>query len=131
VTGGVVVTAEFTLLHGRGQWPVPTTLEWSPDDPLAVRLLFEFRKRTVEWFVARGLLIDALTSDEAGDGDVQFWRPSECPGCVGVELDCPNGHAEFHAPREALIDLVVASERGFRAALVAWRDTWAAEQVPA
>ena len=128
---GVVVPAVFTLIQGRDQWRVQVELKWSPDDPLAVVMVFHNRKSgNPEWITARELLIEALTSNEAGAGDVQFWAPAECPGCVGLELDSPAGHAEFHAPRAALIDLIMESEPLFAAAVDAWRDAWA-EQVPA
>ena len=123
MSGGVRVVTAFTLLGDDGRsWQVPTWVEWSPGDPLAVRLWFP--RDHAEWFVARELLIAALTSDEAGDGDVQFWCPQERTDCVGLVLDSPSGHAEFHAPREALIELIVASEPGFRAAVDAWQETW-------
>lgn len=128
---GVVVPAVFTLVRGWDQWRVRVDLSWSPDDPLAVSMVFhDGKSRRPEWVMSRELLIAALTSSDAGDGDVQFWDPEGCPGCVGVELDSPSGRAEFHAPRAALIDVIVASEPFFRSAVDAWRDAWA-EQVPA
>ena len=45
-------------------------------------------------------------------------------------MESPSGYAEFHAPRTALIDVIVGSEPLFAAAVDAWRDAWA-EQVPA
>lgn len=130
---GLVVPTEFTYFTEQHKpFPVRVELGWSPDDPLAVSMVFDANRRRHrrEWVVARELLIAALTSSDAGDGDIRFWDPEECPGCVGVELDSPNGHAELHAPRAALIDVIVASEPLFRSAVVAWRDAWA-EQVPA
>lgn len=123
MTSGVVVHTEFTLLDERGPVQVKVGLHWSPADPLA--LLFRFPKRR-DWYLARELLVDALTSEHAGEGDVQFWRlsDSEPGGCVGLALDSPSGHAEFHAPREALIDLLVRSESLFRPAVDLWQDTW-------
>ena len=119
---GVRVVTEFTLLGAEGRsWQVPTELGWSPGDPLAVRLWFPRDKAS--WFVARELLVAALTSDEAGAGDVQFWCPEKCPECVGLALESPDGHAEFHAPRDALIDLLVRSEPLFRPAVDAWQET--------
>jgi Streptomyces sporulation and cell division protein, SsgA len=121
---GVQVATEFTYLtlnHEPAQ--VRVTLSWSPDDPHAVRVVFQGNK---EWFMGRELLVAGLTSETAGDGDVQFWDPEECPECVGVALDSPSGHAEFHAPRAALIDLIVRSESGFRAAVDVWSETWLA-----
>ena len=129
---GVVVPAVFTWLgDGDEHVPVQVELRWSPNDPLAVLMVFDVsRPRHHKWLMARELLVDALTSSDAGAGDVQFWAPAECPSCVGLELDSPSGHAEFHAPRAALIDLIVESEPLFAAAVDAWRDAWA-EQVPA
>lgn len=124
---GVHVPAVFTLLGAKGQsWPVKVGLHWSPTDPLALR--FRFPKRR-DWHLARELLVEALTSDEAGDGDVQFWSPEHCPDCVGLTVDSPSGHAEFHAPREALIELIVRSEPLFRPAVDAWHETWRFEDV--
>jgi hypothetical protein len=120
----VRVATEFTYLtleHRPMQ--VRVKLSWSPDDPHAVKVVFQGNKK---WFMARELVVAGLTSETAGDGDVQFWEPEECPECVGLALDSPSGHAEFHAPRAALIDLVVRSEPGFRAAVDAWQETWLA-----
>jgi hypothetical protein len=119
---GVRVATEFTYLtleHEPTQ--VRVTLSWSPDDPHAVKAVFPRNKR---WFMGRELIVAGLTSQTAGDGDVQFWDPDECAECVGLALDSPSGHAEFHAPRAALIDLIVESEPGFRVAVDAWSETW-------
>jgi Streptomyces sporulation and cell division protein, SsgA len=85
---------------------------------------FRFVKPDKTWQIGRDLVVDGLTSIRVGDGDVRFWAPVDCPDCVGLELESPSGHAVFHAPRSALIDVVVRSEPGFRAAVNAWQDTW-------
>ena len=106
---GVRVPAEFTYLFADGrQVPVRVELKWSPGDPFAVELWFVEDAKS--WWVSRELLFDALGSEEAGRGDVQFWGPEECPDCVGVIFDSPDGHAELHAPRAALIDVLMATE---------------------
>lgn len=120
---GVCVPAEFTYLFANGrQVPLRVELKWSPKDPHAVKLWFPKENKT--WFMARELLVDALTSDAAGRGDVQFQRPPKCTECVEVKFSSPDGNAKLHAPRAALIDLIVASESGFRAAVDAWQETW-------
>lgn len=120
---GVRVPAVFTYISPSGQQvPLRVELKWSPADPHAVELWFP--RDGKQWFMARELLVDALTSDAAGQGDVQFQRPPGCPECVEVEFTSPSGHAEFHAPRTALIDLIVGSELGFRSAVDAWQETW-------
>ena len=106
---GVCVPAEFTYLFPNGrEVPLRAELRWCPKDPLAVE--FRFVKDDKSWWASRELLFDALGSEEAGRGDVRFWAPRECPGCVGVIFDSPDGHAEFHAPRAALIDVLMATE---------------------
>lgn len=119
---GVRVTTKFILVGKDQCWHVQVELGWYRDDPHAVELWFVRDER--QWFTARELLVEALTSDEAGEGDVRFWRLAKRPGCVGIELRSPSGHAELHAPREALIDLLVESEPLFRAAVDAWQETW-------
>jgi hypothetical protein len=50
------------------------------------------------------------------------------PECTLVwRLDAPSGHAEFLVPREALIELLVLSEPGFRGAVDAWQVKWQGE----
>jgi hypothetical protein len=106
---GVCVPAEFTYLFADGrQVPLRVELKWSPEDPFAVE--FRFVEDAKSWWVSRELLVAALTSARAGDGDVQFWSHEECPDVVGVDLESPDGYAELLAPREALIDLLMATE---------------------
>jgi hypothetical protein len=128
VSGEVSVPAEFTYLDARTDrmCPVPAELVWSPKDPHAVTFCFRNRDRTV-WLVGRELIVDALTSPAAGEGDVQFWWEDGWPECVGLTLDAPSGHAELLVPREALIELLVLSEPGFRGAVDAWQVKWQGE----
>jgi hypothetical protein len=128
VSGEVCVPAEFTYLDTctGGMCPVPVELVWSPEDPHAVTFCFRDRTRAV-WVVGRELIVDALTSPAAGEGDVQFWREDDWPECVAVAFDSPSGHAELHVPREALIALIFLSESGFRGAVDAWQARWQVE----
>jgi hypothetical protein len=126
VSGGVSVPAVFLYLHHNGRYGrVHVELGWFPEDPHAVSVWFVREDKV--WFCGRELLVDALTSDEAGDGDVQFRRAGEHPDYVAMALDSPAGHAEFYVPREALIELLVASEPGFRGAVDAWQVKWQGE----
>lgn len=119
---GVRVTTKFILVGKDQCWHVQVGLGWYRDDPHAVELWFVRDKR--QWFTSRELLVEALTSDEAGDGDVRFRRLPDRPDFVGIGLRSPSGHADFLAPREALIELIVRSEPLFRPAVDAWRETW-------
>lgn len=120
---GVRVAARWVYIFASGERVLlQVELRWSPKDPHAVKLWFPREKKT--WLFARELVVAALTSAAAGDGDVQFWTHEACPEYVGLDLTSPDGHAELLAPRKALIDLIVESEPGFRAAVDAWQDTW-------
>jgi hypothetical protein len=125
VSGGVSVPAVFLYLHHNGRYTrVHVELGWFPEDPHAVSVWFV--KQDKPWLVGRELLVDALTSDEAGDGDVQFWR-TEHAEYVAMALDSPTGHAEFLVPRAALIEVLVLSEPVFRLAVDVWRESLAEE----
>lgn len=119
------VPAEFVYVHhdGRTQ-PVRVELGWFPADPHAVSVWFV--RQDKQWSCGRELLFDALTSDEAGEGDVRFWR-SEFADYVAMTLDAPSGHAEFLVPRAALIEVLVLSEPVFRLAVDVWRESLAEE----
>jgi hypothetical protein len=69
---------------------MPSTLSWSPSDPLAVRLVFEAANGEIEWFFARDLIRDALTSGTAGTGDVQAIASD---GKIVLVLESPSGEA--------------------------------------
>jgi hypothetical protein len=104
-------------------------LGWFPDDPHAISLWFV--RQDKQWSCGRELLVAALTSAAAGEGDVRFRRLVKSPDYVGLVLDSPNGHAEFLVPRSALVEVVAQSESLFWPAVDAWReslaDEWRAE----
>jgi hypothetical protein len=124
----VGVPTTFALLGDDGdEWPVRVRLSWRPQDPHAV--VVRFIQNRSRWLIARELLVDALTQDRAGEGVVLFWRldDDECDCCVGLILAGSNCGAEFRVPREALIELIVLSEPGFRGAVDAWQVKWQGE----
>ena len=127
MSGGVSVRAEFLYAGSDGRWSsVHVELGWFADDPHAI--LMWFMRQDKLWSCGRELFFEALTSDEAGEGDVRFWR-SDHAGYVAMTLDSPHGHAEFYVPRAALIEVLALSEPLFRPAVDAWRDTIRPEAV--
>jgi hypothetical protein len=84
--------------------PLVADIEYSPEDPYAVRVTFHTgTDEVVAWTFARALLTDGVTHP-VGDGDVQVW-PSNTGGAPSVclSLSSPSGRALFEAP---LCDLV-------------------------
>ena len=124
---GVVTECEFLLLNEDGDsvTPLGVTMLWNPADPFAVTLWFP---KGEEWVLARELLVAALTSAAAGDGDVRF-SEIDCPGCVLLTLDSPSGHAELHVRRADLIDFIMATEYVPAADPFVEFDKWLAEEM--
>jgi len=124
VSGVVRVPAVFTYIyeHTGRERPMRVDLVWDPEYPFTVE--FRFRNHTQSvWSIGRDLVVDALTSAAAGEGDARFWQSGED---LGLVLHTPSGRAEFVVPRAALVEVVVVSEPLFRAAVDAWRDAWLA-----
>ena len=87
---------------GRGHRTV-LRLVWSPDDPLAVRLLLTAQPDHPalprgEWVVLRDFLRYGL-SEPTGDGEVRI-RPDELRDRVWFELSRPGRAACVSVPRE-------------------------------
>lgn len=128
MTAAGVVThgCDFLLLNRgrRSLTPLGVTMLWHPEDPFAVTVWFPRQ----EWVFARELLVAALTSARAGDGDVRF-STIDCPGCVLLTLDSPCGHAELHVERADLIDFVMATEYVPAVDPMVEVDKWLAEEM--
>jgi Streptomyces sporulation and cell division protein, SsgA len=80
--------------------PLRADIDYSPDDPYAVRVAFHTGSDdVVQWTFARSLLTEGVTHP-VGDGDVQVW-PSNSRGVSSVclSLSSPSGRALFEAPR--------------------------------
>jgi hypothetical protein len=80
--------------------PLRADIDYSPDDPYAVRVAFHTgADEVVQWTFARALLTEGVTHP-VGDGDVQVW-PSNSGGVSSVclSLSSPSGRALFEAPR--------------------------------
>jgi hypothetical protein len=90
--------------------PLRADIDYSPDDPYAVRVAFHTgADEVVQWTFARSLLTEGVTHP-VGDGDVQVW-PSNTGGVSSVclSLSSPSGRALFEAPR-ADLSLLLWSE---------------------
>jgi hypothetical protein len=82
-------------------------VEYSPDDPYAVRVAFHTGTNdVVEWTFARSLLTDGVTHP-VGEGDVQVW-PSDSAGAptVCLSVSSPSGCALFEAPLKELVQFL-------------------------
>lgn len=88
---------------GDREVPVPATLRYTADDPLAVHLDFPaeaaLHGEEVTWTFARSLLDEGLGAP-AGQGDVRIW-PYGRTGTV-LELHSPHGMALLLFPAPAL-----------------------------
>jgi Streptomyces sporulation and cell division protein, SsgA len=99
------VVTEFTRVLGDGRAvPVQTELEWNPKEPYAITI--QFLGYRAVWMVSRELVLDALTCEQAGEGDVLFAKP-QCTCCVRMELESPSGYAKFLVPRDCLVEILV------------------------
>jgi sporulation and cell division protein SsgA len=84
--------------------PLRADIDYSPDDPYAVRVAFHTSDDdVVQWTFARSLLTEGVTHS-VGDGDVQVW-PSNAGGVSSVclSLSSPSGRALFEAPRTDVV----------------------------
>jgi hypothetical protein len=91
--------------------PLRADIEYTCDDPYAVRVTFHTGlEEVVAWTFARSLLTDGV-NDPVGEGDVQVW-PSNAGGVptVCLSLSSPSGRALFEAP---LSDVVAFLNRTY------------------
>lgn len=103
-SGCVSVATKFTYVTAyERHCPVRTKLEWDPKDPYAITIRF-IGHRAV-WDISRELVFDALTREQAGEGDVVFTQP-RCTCCVHMELYSPDGYAELLVPRDCLAEIL-------------------------
>jgi hypothetical protein len=87
--------------------PLRADVEYSCDDPYAVRVTFHTGlDEVVAWTFARSLLTDGV-NDAVGEGDVQVW-PSSTGGLptVCLSLSSPSGRALFEAPLSDLVQFL-------------------------
>jgi Streptomyces sporulation and cell division protein, SsgA len=104
----VSAAIDLRLLVSAGPaLPLQADVEFSPDDPYAVRVTFHTgTDEVVAWTFARSLLTDGVTHP-VGDGDVQVW-PSHTGRVASVclSLSSPSGKALFEAPLAELIEFL-------------------------
>lgn len=87
--------------------PLIATLDYSADDPYAIRVAFHVgNDEPVEWIFARELLTVGIVR-MVGHGDVRVW-PTESNGeqIVNLSLSSPFGRAHFEAPLAPLTDFL-------------------------
>lgn len=87
--------------------PLLATLDYSADDPYAIRVAFHVgNDDPVEWIFARELLTVGILR-RVGYGDVQVW-PAEGTGerMLNLSLSSPFGRAHFEAPLPPLADFL-------------------------
>lgn len=87
--------------------PLIATLDYSADDPYAIRVAFHVgNDEPVEWIFARELLTVGIVR-MVGHGDVRVW-PAESSGeqIVNLSLSSPFGRAHFEAPLTPLTDFL-------------------------
>lgn len=81
-------------------------LRYDTRDPFAVTAVFPgFGAYELEWIFARELMAAGLICD-AGLGDIRFRRSLTDLDSMVVELDSPDGHAEFAVAVEELTDFL-------------------------
>jgi Streptomyces sporulation and cell division protein, SsgA len=87
--------------------PLLATLDYSADDPYAIRVAFHVgNEDPVEWIFARELLTVGIVR-RVGHGDVQVW-PAENTRerMLNLSLSSPFGRAHFEAPLTPLADFL-------------------------
>jgi hypothetical protein len=103
MNSSATVSAELGLslvVPEHGAVPLVASLQYSADDPYAIRMAFHVGSdEPVEWIFARDLLAIGLEGP-AGEGDVQVW-PTDDHGreLLNIALSSPFGEAHFEAPR--------------------------------
>jgi hypothetical protein len=87
--------------------PLLATLDYSADDPYAIRVAFHVgNEAPVEWIFARELLTVGIVR-KVGRGDVRVW-PAEKSGerILNLTLSSPFGRAHFEVPLTPLTDFL-------------------------
>jgi hypothetical protein len=95
------------LVNAGPALPLRADVDYSPDDPYAVRVAFHTSSDdVVQWTFARSLLTEGVTHP-VGDGDVQVW-PSNAGGVSSVclSLSSPSGRALFEAPLSDVVSFL-------------------------
>jgi len=106
----VTVSAELGLslvVPEHGAVPLVASLDYSADDPYAIRMAFHVgTDEPVEWIFARELLAAGLES-LTGEGDVTVW-PEDVEGAdiLNIALSSPFGEAHFEAPLSATAEFL-------------------------
>jgi len=104
------ISAELSLrlvVPDRTTVPLLATVEYTADDPYALRVAFHVgNDEPVEWIFARELLIIGIVR-MVGDGDVQVW-PAESNSyrSINLGLSSPFGDALFEAPLAPLAEFL-------------------------
>ena len=97
------VSADLDLvlvLGGDRVVVVPTTLQYSSENPYAITALFRTSDGDVGWIFGRDLLAEGLDGP-AGEGDVTVWPSQSADGAiVCIALDSPSGGALLEADLE-------------------------------
>lgn len=105
-----IISAELALrlvVPDRTTVPLLAEMEYTADDPYAVRMLFYAgNDDPVEWIFARELLTVGIVR-RVGDGDVQVW-PGEPDDdrIVHIALSSPFGDALFEVPLPPMADFL-------------------------
>lgn len=87
--------------------PLIASLDYSADDPYAIRVAFHVgHDEPVEWIFARELLTVGIVR-LAGHGDVRVW-PADNEGerILNLTLSSPFGRAHFEAPYAPLTEFL-------------------------
>jgi hypothetical protein len=106
-----MVTYPMTLqlLSGpTGMRPLPAEFQYSPHEPLAIRVIFDVESDyPVQWVFARDLLSTGLTR-QTGKGDVTIGPVEDEDGApaVRIRLFSPDGTAVLHAPQAQVEEFV-------------------------
>ncbi|WP_017605924.1 SsgA family sporulation/cell division regulator [Nocardiopsis alkaliphila] len=96
----ITATAELGLrlvVPERTAVPLVARLDYSADDPYAIRVAFHTGEDSpVEWIFARELLTVGIVRP-VGEGDVRVWPSKDESGerSVSIALSSPFGQAEF------------------------------------
>lgn len=109
-SSSTTVSAELGLrlvVPDRTSVPLLAGLEYSADDPYAVRMAFYVGDdEPVEWIFARELLTVGIVR-KVGDGDVQVWPAGpDDDRALNIALSSPFGNALFEAPLSPLADFL-------------------------
>jgi Streptomyces sporulation and cell division protein, SsgA len=110
MNSSTTISAELGLrlvVPDRTTVPLLAGLEYSAEDPYAIRMAFFVgNDEPVEWIFARELLTVGIVR-RVGDGDVQVWPAGpDNDGVMNVSLSSPFGNALFEVPLSPLADFL-------------------------